>query len=50
MKQSFDPAQNYQHTMKVVGYVTPQKAPRELYEKMGFKSGLEIHQQKYINN
>jgi len=31
--------------MKRVGYIEREKASPKVYEKMGFKSGLEVHQQ-----
>jgi glutamyl-tRNA(Gln) amidotransferase subunit E len=45
MKQSFDPAQNYHETMKQVGYVARQQATQADYDRIGFMSGLEVHQQ-----
>jgi glutamyl-tRNA(Gln) amidotransferase subunit E len=38
-------ADNYQRTMQLVGYVPRSKATPETYSSLGFKSGLEIHQQ-----
>lgn len=45
MKKDFDPEQNYLHTKKQVGFIPLEEAKPELYEKLGFKSGLEVHQQ-----
>lgn len=36
---------NYEATRSRVGYVSRSQASRETYSKLGFKSGLEIHQQ-----
>lgn len=40
-----DPRKNYQQTRQKIGYVTRKEATREDYERIGFKSGLEVHQQ-----
>ena len=40
-----DPRKNYQQTRQKIGYVNRKKATREDYERIGFKSGLEVHQQ-----
>jgi len=45
MKKKFNPTTNYKTTMKNVGYKPRLKAKRKDYEKLGFKSGLEVHQQ-----
>lgn len=42
---SFDPKQNYEKTKKEIGYVTRKKAKKSDYQRIGFKSGLEVHQQ-----
>lgn len=44
MKQ-FDPKRNYAETMKATGYVPRKKATQQDYERIGFMSGLEVHQQ-----
>lgn len=36
---------NYKESMHVVGYVSRDKAANDTYSELGFKSGLEIHQQ-----
>jgi glutamyl-tRNA(Gln) amidotransferase subunit E len=41
----FNPQQNYQQTLKEVGYVSRKKAKKADYERIGFMSGLEVHQQ-----
>jgi len=45
MKKKFDPTTNYKITMKNVGYKPRLKTKKKDYEKLGFKSGLEVHQQ-----
>ncbi|MEW6051695.1 MAG: Glu-tRNA(Gln) amidotransferase subunit GatE [Candidatus Zixiibacteriota bacterium] len=45
MKQLFDPLTNYEETRKLVGYVDRNEATPETYSAIGFKCGLEIHQQ-----
>jgi len=45
MKQKFDPKRNYANTKKAVGYVPRNKAKQKDYERIGFMSGLEVHQQ-----
>jgi glutamyl-tRNA(Gln) amidotransferase subunit E len=44
-QSGFDPRKNYQQTLKEIGYVSRHKAKRSDYERIGFKSGLEVHQQ-----
>ena len=45
MKQPFDPQHNYEETRKAIGYVTRKEANQEDYDRIGFMSGLEVHQQ-----
>lgn len=45
MKSKFDPQSNYKKTKKLVGYVPRKEAKTRVYESLGFKCGLEIHQQ-----
>jgi len=45
MKQSFDPERNYIETQKKIGYVSRKNATQADYDKIGFMSGLEVHQQ-----
>jgi glutamyl-tRNA(Gln) amidotransferase subunit E len=45
MKQSFDPRRNYAKTEKAIGYVPRKKATQADYDRIGFMSGLEVHQQ-----
>ncbi len=44
MKQS-EALRNYELTRKAIGYVDRQKAKPKDYKRIGFKSGLEVHQQ-----
>ena len=44
-KKKFDPKQNYKQTKKIVNYVSRKEATQETYNIIGFKSGLEVHQQ-----
>lgn len=41
----FDPLKNYQSTRKTVGFVERKKAVQSDYNRIGFMSGLEVHQQ-----
>ncbi len=41
----FNPKQNYEQTLKEVGYVVRRKAKKADYVRIGFMSGLEVHQQ-----
>lgn len=43
--KQFDPHKNYQATQKAIGYVSRSEATKKDYERIGFKSGLEVHQQ-----
>lgn len=45
MKKKFDPKKNYQDTLKAIGYIARQKATQKDYDRIGFMSGLEVHQQ-----
>ena len=45
MAKKFNPLKNYQDTKKAIGFIPLSKATREDYERIGFKSGLEVHQQ-----
>jgi glutamyl-tRNA(Gln) amidotransferase subunit E len=45
MARDFDPKINYDRTKQLIGYVPRNKADSKLYENLGFKCGLEIHQQ-----
>ncbi len=45
MKKKYSPAANYRESMKAIGYVTRKKATQDDYDRIGFMSGLEVHQQ-----
>lgn len=45
MTLQIDPVKNYEQTRKQVGYVPRNDADSITYSDLGFKSGLEIHQQ-----
>jgi glutamyl-tRNA(Gln) amidotransferase subunit E len=45
MKKKFDPRRNYESTKKRIGYVTRKAATQQDYDRIGFMSGLEVHQQ-----
>lgn len=45
MSKIFDSQKNYEETMKECGYVSRKKATQKDYDKIGFMSGLEVHQQ-----
>ena len=45
MDNSFDPKANYENTRKEIGYVTRKQANQADYDRIGFMSGLEVHQQ-----
>ncbi len=40
-----DPRANYRKTREAIGYVTRKEATQEDYDRIGFMSGLEVHQQ-----
>ncbi len=42
---NFDPKQNYEESKKKIGYVPRKLATQADYDRIGFKSGLEVHQQ-----
>jgi len=44
-KGKFDPKENYNQSRRDIGYVTRREATQEDYDRIGFKSGLEVHQQ-----
>jgi glutamyl-tRNA(Gln) amidotransferase subunit E len=43
--RKFDPKKNYELTKKAVAYVERKKATQKDYDRIGFMSGLEVHQQ-----
>ncbi len=45
MKQQFDPKRNYEETRRAIGYIGRKQATPADYDRIGFMSGLEVHQQ-----
>jgi glutamyl-tRNA(Gln) amidotransferase subunit E len=45
MKDTFDAKANYEATRKKIGYVNRKDATQKDYDRIGFMSGLEVHQQ-----
>lgn len=45
VSRDLDPIENYRKTREQVGWLPRHEAGRQTYEKLGFMSGLEIHQQ-----
>lgn len=45
MSKPFNPKSNYEATQKSIGYTPRSKATNKTYKDLGFKCGLEIHQQ-----
>lgn len=45
MKKPFTPLSNYRATRDAIGYVVRKKATQADYDRIGFMSGLEVHQQ-----
>lgn len=43
--ESFNPQQNYEESQQKVGYISRKKATQADYDRIGFMSGLEVHQQ-----
>ncbi|MDE5421627.1 Glu-tRNA(Gln) amidotransferase subunit GatE [Ancylomarina sp. DW003] len=43
--QKFNPVKNHQNTRKTIGYVSRKEATEKDYKRIGFMSGLEVHQQ-----
>ncbi len=43
--KKFNPLQNYENTKKKLAYIPRKKATQSDYDRLGFKSGLEVHQQ-----
>lgn len=41
----FNPRENYESSKKAIGYVSRSQATQADYDRIGFKSGLEVHQQ-----
>jgi glutamyl-tRNA(Gln) amidotransferase subunit E len=45
MKKTFEPQQNYDESKKKVGYTPRRETTAATYAELGFKCGLEVHQQ-----
>ncbi|MBN2173575.1 MAG: Glu-tRNA(Gln) amidotransferase subunit GatE [Bacteroidales bacterium] len=45
MQKSFNASENYESTREAIGYVPRKKATQKDYDRIGFMSGLEVHQQ-----
>ena len=45
MAQIIDPKLNYEETKRKIGYVSRNESTLETYDRIGFMSGLEVHQQ-----
>ncbi len=45
MKNNFNPKENYELSKKAIGYIARKFATQDDYNKIGFMSGLEVHQQ-----
>jgi len=45
MQQHFDAKKNYEETRQIIGYVPRKQATQKDYDRIGFMSGLEVHQQ-----
>lgn len=43
--QNIDPKLNYDETKRKTGYVPRRESTQETYNRIGFMSGLEVHQQ-----
>lgn len=43
--RKFDPKKNYEATKKAIGFVARKAAKQKDYDRIGFMSGLEVHQQ-----
>lgn len=45
MAQNIDPKLNYEESKSRIGYVSRKNSTQETYDRIGFMSGLEVHQQ-----
>ncbi len=43
--KGFNPTENYNKTKEIIGYVPIRQATQKDYDRIGFMSGLEVHQQ-----
>ncbi|MFH0865373.1 MAG: Glu-tRNA(Gln) amidotransferase subunit GatE [Bacteroidota bacterium] len=47
MKKKIDPVNNYHDTLDAIGYIPRKQSTQETYDRIGFMSGLEVHQQLF---
>jgi len=45
MTIKFDPQKNFEESRKAIGYISRKEATQADYDRIGFMSGLEVHQQ-----
>ena len=45
MEKTFDPRTNYENSRREIGFVSRKQATQDDYNRIGFMSGLEVHQQ-----
>lgn len=45
MKKKFDAEKNYHETREAIEYIPRKQSTQETYDRIGFMSGLEVHQQ-----
>ena len=45
MENTLNPIENFLRTKKEIGYISLKDATQEVYDRIGFMSGLEVHQQ-----
>lgn len=50
MKQKVNPLENFRFTREKLGYVSRKQATQADYDRIGFMSGLEVHQQLLTDN
>ncbi len=46
---SFSPQKNFEESCKKTGYLPRKEATQKIYDRLGFMSGLEVHQQLLTN-
>lgn len=50
MNKKFIPKDNYNNSLKAIGYTRLKKSDLDTYKRIGFMSGLEVHQQLKTKN
>ena len=50
MKDTFNATDNYNKTKETIGYVSRKEATQKDYDRIGFMSGLEVHQQLFTKH